>query len=191
MNKVLIYLHGFLSSPASVKAQATRDYWQQHYPDIEFVCPQLPCYPNDAKTLLDGLAQTYQDAQVGYVGSSLGGFLSTYMADNYSGKAVLINPAAKPHEVLGDYLGEHVHPYTQERFILEPEHMQQLKQMYQPVPVDPGQFWVLLQTDDETLDYRDAEQKYQECKLTIEQGGDHAFQGYERFLPDIFRFLFD
>lgn len=191
MKQVLIYLHGFLSSPASVKAQATLSYWQQHHCDIEFVCPQLPCYPEDAKNLLDELAQTYQGAKVGYIGSSLGGFLSTYMSDSYGGKAVLINPAAKPHEALGDYLGEHIHPYTQQCFTLKPEHMQQLKQMYHPVPVDPEQFWVLLQTEDETLDYRDAEQKYQGGKLTIEQGGDHAFQGYERFLPDIFRFLFD
>lgn len=190
MNKVLIYLHGFLSSPASVKAQATKSYWRQHYPDVEFVCPQLPCYPEHAKIMLDGFAQQYQNSQVGYIGSSLGGFLSTYMADNYGGKAVLINPAAKPHKVLADYLGEHEHPYTQERFVLKPEHMQSLQNMYLPAPRDPSQFWVLLQTADETLDYREAEQKYQDARLTVEQGGDHAFQGYERFLPDIFRFLF-
>lgn len=191
MKKVLIYLHGFLSSPASVKAQATQAYWQHNHPDIEFICPQLPYYPDEAKTVLDDLGREYQAEQVGYIGSSLGGFLSTYMAENYGGQAVLINPAARPHEVLADYLGEHQHPYTQERFVLQSMHMQQLAEMDKPRPTRPERFWVLLQTADETLDYRDAEQKYQGARLTIEQGGDHAFRGYERFLPDIFRFLFD
>lgn len=191
MKQVLIYLHGFLSSPASVKAQATKTFWQANYPDVTFVCPQLPYYPEDAKQYLDDLVAAHQGAQIGFIGSSLGGFLSTYLSDNYGGKAVLINPAARPHEVLADYLGEHQHPYTNEKFTLTAEHMQQLLNMYQEVPKNPQNFWVLLQTEDETLDYREAEAKYQGAKLTVEQGGDHAFQGYERFLPDIFRFLFD
>lgn len=191
MKQVLIYLHGFLSSPASVKAQATQAYWQAHHPDITFVCPQLPYYPEEAKRFLDELLQTYADARLGFVGSSLGGFLSTYLMEQCQAKAVLINPAAKPHEVLSDYLGEHQHPYTNEKFTLTAEHMQQFLSMYSKVPTTPENYWVLLQTDDETLDYREAETKYRGAKFTIEQGGDHAFQGYERFLPDIFRFLFD
>lgn len=191
MNKVLIYLHGFLSSPQSVKAQATKDYWQKHHADIPVVCPQLPCYPKDAQNLLDTLAQQYMGYQLGFIGSSLGGFLSTYMVDKYGGKAALINPAASPHKVLSDYLGGHTHPYTNEKFVLELQHMNELEVMYSHKPSVPDAFWVLLQTGDETLDYRDAEQKYQESKLTIEQGGDHAFVNYERYLPDIYRFLFD
>lgn len=190
MNKVLIYLHGFLSSPQSVKAQETQDYWQEHHPDIPLVCPQLPCYPNDAKKLLDELVRQYEGHQLGFIGSSLGGFLSTYLVDNYGGKAVLINPAAIPHKVLSDYLGEHVHPYTEETFVLQERHMHELESLYHSKPRQPSAFWVLLQTEDETLDYREAEAKYQGARLTIEEGGDHAFQGYGRFLPDIYRFLF-
>lgn len=190
MKKVLIYLHGFLSSPQSVKAQATSHYWQQYHSDIEFVCLQLPYYPKEAQLLLDELANQYAGYEIGFIGSSLGGFLATYMVDNFGGRAVLINPAAKPHEVLSDFLGEHIHPYTNERFTLHPRHMAELEQMHQEKPSRPENLWVLLQTGDETLDYRDAEKKYQQGKLTIEQGGDHAFQGYERFLPQIFEFLF-
>lgn len=188
--KVLIYLHGFLSSPQSVKAKATKTWWEQKVFGIPMICPQLPCYPIQAKALLDDLAQQHQGKQLGFIGSSLGGFLSTYMVDNYGGKAVLVNPAAEPHKVLAKYLGEHVHPYTDEKFVLEPKHMQDLELMYNVHPQSPENFWVLLQTEDETLDYRDAETKYGDAKLTIEQGGDHAFQGYERFLPDIYHFLF-
>jgi predicted esterase YcpF (UPF0227 family) len=190
-NKVLIYLHGFLSSPESVKAQATKEYWLPNHPDIPMICPQLPYYPLEARDLLDEIAMQNQDKQLGFIGSSMGGFFSTYMMDRYGGKGVLINPAAQPHKVLSKYLGEHEHPYTQEKFVLEPHHMHELELMYSAKPKAPEDYWVLLQTEDETLDYRDAERKYQNAKLTIEEGGDHAFQGYERFLPDIYRFLFD
>lgn len=190
MNKVLIYLHGFLSSPQSVKAQATKHYWTKAHPEIPMVCPQLPYYPKQAQELLDELGRKYQGQQLGFIGSSLGGFLSTYMVNKYGGKAVLINPAVEPHRVLAKYLGDHVHPYTEEAFTLEPKHMNELQVMNSDVPETPGAFWVLLQTEDETLDYRDAERKYQSARLTIEEGGDHAFQGYERFLPDISQFLF-
>ncbi|MBE1299883.1 MAG: esterase YqiA [Alteromonadaceae bacterium] len=190
MKKVLIYLHGFLSSPQSVKAEATKHYWQQNHTEIEFVCLQLPYYPKEAQVLLNKLAQQYKGCQIGFIGSSLGGFLATYMVDNFGGRAVLINPAAKPHEVLSDYLGEHTHPYTNERFTLQENHMTELADMHQEKPLSPQNIWALLQTEDETLDYRDAAKKYADAKLTIEEGGDHAFQGYERFLPQIFEFLF-
>lgn len=190
MTKVLIYLHGFLSSPESIKAQATKQYWLESHSDIPMICPQLPYFPKDAQKLLDCIAEQNSGKQLGFIGSSLGGFLSTYMMNNYGGKAVLINPAVAPHRVLGKYLGEHVHPYTNEKFVLEPRHMHELQAMEVNPLKSPEDFWVLLQKEDETLDYRDAEQKYLNAKLTIEEGGDHAFQGYERFLPDIYRFLF-
>lgn len=190
MNKVLIYLHGFLSSPQSVKAQATKQYWNANHADIPMICPQLPYFPKDAQNLLDDIAEQNRGKQLGFIGSSLGGFLSTYMMNNYGGKAVLINPASAPHRVLANYLGEHLHPYTNEKFVLQPHHMHELAALDANVK-SPEHFWVLLQKEDETLDYRDAEQKYINAKLTIEEGGDHAFQGYERFLPDIYRFLFN
>jgi len=190
LDRVLIYLHGFLSSPQSVKAQATLKYWQKYHSDVPMICPQLPSYPKDAKVMLDSIAQEHQSKQLGFIGSSLGGFLSTYMVDHYGGKAVLINPAADPHNVLAKYLGEHVHPYTGEKFILRTSHMQELESMHRAQPKQPEAFWVLLQTEDETLDYRDASLKYRQSKLTVEEGGDHAFQGYERFLPEIYDFLF-
>ena len=190
MSKVLVYLHGFLSSPQSVKAQATQSWWQTHHRDIPFVCPQLPYYPNDAQRLLDDIATQYQGRQMGFIGSSLGGFLSTYMVNRYGGRAVLINPAANAHEVLSDYLGPHVHPYTGEQFVLQAKHMAQLESMNQMEIASPGSIWALLQTGDETLDYRVARDKYRQGRLTIEMGGDHSFQGYTRFLPEIYRFLF-
>jgi len=191
MRKVLIYLHGFLSSPQSVKCQATLAHFQQHHSDIEFVATQIPYYPDEAITHLHKLVRQYQDCQLGYIGSSLGGFLSTNLMQNFPGKAVLINPAVTPHILLKDYLGEHTHPYTQEKFTLTEQHMTELSELFVANMHAPENFWVLVQEKDETLDYREAVAKYQQSKLTVEPGGDHSFQGYENYLPEIVSFLFD
>lgn len=189
--KTLIYLHGFLSSPNSVKAQQTQSYWATYHPDIQFVCEQLPYFPEPTERLLKNLIEQYKGDHIAFIGSSLGGFLATFLVENYGGKAVLVNPAVKPYRVLAEYLGEHLHPYTNETFVLDESHMQYLKTMDTPAIKDPSCYWALLQTGDETLDYREAEEKYRASKLTIEEGGDHAFQGYERYLPEIVKFLFE
>lgn len=191
MQQVLIYLHGFLSSPQSVKCQATLDYMAKHHPDITIVAPQVPYYPNEAIETLRELVAPHKGKQIGYIGSSMGGFMSTQLMQQFPGKAVLINPAVTPHILLSDYLGEHVHPHTNESFTLVEAHMQQLESLVVAELAQPENFWVLLQEEDETLDYREAVEKYQNSRVTVEAGGDHSFQGYENHLPNIMQFLFE
>ena len=189
MEKVVIYLHGFLSSPQSIKAQQTQKFANEFYPDLSLEIPQLANYPADALEVIEEVVERHTGKQFCFIGSSLGGYLSTYMVQKLGGKAVLINPAVKPYELLADYLGEHVNPYSQQSFKLENSHIAELIALDVPLVGRSENFWVLLQTGDETLDYRQAEHKYQGAKMTIEQGGDHSFQDFERFLPEIFRFL--
>lgn len=189
MHYVVIYLHGFLSSPQSQKATQTIEFVRANYPNLTIEIPQLSNYPNDAIKNIERCIAKHKGKKLRFIGSSLGGFLSTFMVEKYSGKAVLINPAVRPFELLGDFLGEHVNPYTQQVFLLENKHIDELRQLDTPTLKPTSDYWVLLQTADETLDYRQAETKYQNYKLSIEQGGDHSFQDFQRFLPDIFRFL--
>ncbi|WP_293745667.1 YqiA/YcfP family alpha/beta fold hydrolase [uncultured Paraglaciecola sp.] len=189
MQYVVIYLHGFLSSPESQKATQTLNFVKTYFPNLTIEIPQLSNYPNDAVTIIEQCITKHKDKKLRFIGSSLGGFLSTFMVEKYSGKAVLINPAVRPFELLGDFLGEHINPYTQQKFLLENKHIDELRELDTPTLKPTSDYWVLLQTADETLDYRQAESKYQEYKLSIEQGGDHSFQDFQRFLPDIFRFL--
>lgn len=186
---VVIYLHGFLSSPQSVKAQITQTFVAEYYPQLTLVVPQIPNYPLEAIQVLEQTVAEYPDRELVFIGSSMGGFLTTYLVEKYGGRGVLINPAVKPFELFADYLGPHTNPYTGVDFILEQKHLLQLIELDTQLLNAPQNYWVLLQTGDETLDYRLAEQKYQHAKLTIEHGGDHSFQGFERFLPEIFRFL--
>ena len=189
MQYVVIYLHGFLSSPQSKKALQTLEFVRTNYPDLILEIPQLANYPNDAVTIIEQKVAEHRGKKLRFIGSSLGGFLSTFMVEKHSGKAVLINPAVRPFELLVDFLGEHTNPHTQQLFLLENKHIDELRHLDTPTLKPESDYWVLLQTEDEILDYRQAETKYQDYKLSVEDGGDHSFQNFQRFLPDIFRFL--
>ncbi|MDN4503555.1 YqiA/YcfP family alpha/beta fold hydrolase [Alteromonadaceae bacterium BrNp21-10] len=189
MQQLIVYIHGFQSSPQSAKALLTRAYFTEHYPEVRLATPQIPCYPLAAVKLLEHLVSQYPDWKIGFIGSSLGGYLSTYLANKFGGKAVLINPAVKPFELLEDYSEELVQPYTGEKFTLSAEHIQQLQALEVLEFTQPKRYWAMLQTGDETLDYRQAADKYAQAKLTIEQGGDHSFVGFKNHLPAIADFL--
>lgn len=189
-SKVLLSLHGFHSSPASLKAKQMRDYLLLTHPDIHFVCPQLPVLPRDMWALIESIFKQYQDCEIAVMGSSLGGFLATKVVHQYAVKAVLINPAVTPYILLTQYQGEQTHPYLLQLYNIDQNYMQQLKGLNIEQIRLPEKIWVLLQEQDEVLDYRDAMKKYQHCKITCEHGGDHSFIGFERHLTEIIHFLY-
>lgn len=187
---LLLYIHGFNSSPKSMKANLMADYVNTHRPDIQLLIPQIPCYPKTAIALLTQLVETHQDDyEIGLVGSSLGGYLSTWLNQQYGVKAVLVNPAVKPYELLSDYLGEQTNPYTNEHYTLDHSHIEDLKQLDVERLNDPTDFWLIQQMGDEVLDYRQAVDKFSASRQTVELGGDHSFQQFERFPEKIIQFL--
>lgn len=187
---LLLYIHGFNSSPQSHKANVMRDYCQSQRADIKVVIPRLPCFPQlAAQHLLDIVNQYKDDYQIGLVGSSLGGYMSMWLNAQFGFKAVVINPAVKPYELLVDYLGEQENPYTQERYLLEAKHIDELKALDTPQIASVSDFWLLQQTEDEVLDYTQAVNKFAGAKQTVEQGGDHSFVDFERYPAQIIEFL--
>ncbi|GAA0292348.1 esterase YqiA [Psychrosphaera haliotis] len=189
----IIYLHGFHSSPLSEKAVQFNQFMKLHHPDIKVYTPQLHVHPQQAisevETLVESIKQTNDFELIGIVGSSLGGFISTYIHNKYNVPAVVINPAVKPFELLEDYVGKQVQPITGEEYLLEPHHMDELKAIYQPTLHDSSKVWCLQQEGDEVLDYRQAAEHYQLAKMTLEPGGNHSFIGFKRYLPQIVDFF--
>lgn len=188
----IIYLHGFLSSPQSEKAQLTVSYFKAHYPEIKLVVPALPNTPDQLRPVMERLITDHQLAVgegVKVIGSSMGGYLASWLVETCGGKAVLINPAVTPFILLQDYLGDHINPYTQEHFSLRQQDMATIAELDTPNIRVAKDYKVLLQTGDETLDYRQAEKKYAGGDVVIEQGGDHGFQDYAAHLPAIAKFL--
>lgn len=183
----IVYIHGFLSSPLSHKAQQFGEWLRSQHPEIRYHCPTLPAYPAESWSILTRLIES-QPENLGLIGSSLGGFWATLLAERYNRKAVLINPAVSPQNLLPPYLHQPLRNYhLDQSYLLTEKDLDVLKSLDVPIK-HHNNYWLLAQTGDETLDYRQAVDHYNGCRQTIEEGGDHAFQGFERYFTSIYDF---
>ena len=181
MSGSILYLHGLNSSPLSTKASQLTAVMARLGLADQLRVPALHHHPRQAIAQADAAI-----AELGaplLVGSSLGGYYATYLAQRHGLKALLINPAVAPHRLFDGYLGTQRNFYSDETWELTLDHIQALAELEVPPPQDANRFQVWLQTGDETLDYRHAERYYQQCELCIEAGGDHGFQHFAEHLP--------
>jgi predicted esterase YcpF (UPF0227 family) len=173
-----------------MKAQQTKAYFSKNFPDINFYSPQLASSPKGVIKQLENLITSSNsiEQQWFFMGSSLGGYFATYLSEKYQGKAVLINPAVNPYELMSDYLGEQTNPYTGEVYQVEQHFIESLKSLEQKI-ISKNNYMVMVQTGDEVLDYQQATEKYDNCQLIVQLGGDHSFIDYSKMLPKIAMFF--
>lgn len=140
---MLLYIHGFNSSPFSDKAVMTAKYMALHHPSVAFHQPQLPNTPKAAMVLLTAYVEAAIDANepLTYIGSSLGGYFASYLAETYGGKAVLVNPAVKPFELFDEFMGPQFNPYTEQHYLVLPEHKSEVAEFNTAVIRNPDRFW--------------------------------------------------
>jgi hypothetical protein len=161
-------------------------------PEARVVIPELSPWPAQAMQQVESIVADVTptpSAPLVFLGSSLGGYYATYLAQKYAARAILINPAVRPYELLATMLGRQQNMYTQEVYQLTSEHMQQLIDLKVQNLTVAKQLLVLLQTDDEVLDYRLAAHAYLGAEVDIEQGGDHGYQNFDQRLPQILAFV--
>jgi hypothetical protein len=184
---MLIYLHGFNSSPASHKAQLLQRYMEERGLGEQFCCPALPPLGNRAIAVSEAEIAQHPRESVTLVGSSLGGFYASYLAERHDLRAVLINPAVYPHEDLRAYLGLQRNMHTQRQYELTEEHLRQWEKLYLPT-VRPQRYLLLVETGDEILDYREAVEKYRGARLIVIEGGDHSLKSFPAHIPLVLEF---
>ena len=182
---MIVYLHGFNSSPQSHKAQVLKRHMQERGLGRDYACPELPVSADAALALIERTVEGR--GPVCYLGSSLGGFYATYMVEKHGGKAVLINPAIDPHVGLRAYLGPQKNVFTGEPYELTEKHLSEWQAAYVP-KVTPGRYLLLVETGDEVLDYRRAVERYAGAEQLVVQGGDHSLQSFPTQLPRILAF---
>jgi len=185
----VVYLHGFLSSPKSIKAQQTLQYCNQVGLDSRIYLPELDFSPAETIAQLTDFIATIDQYRVVLIGSSLGGFYATCLADSLNLRAVLINPAVEPHQYWREFIGEHRNFYSNKAHLVTPAHIEELCALHKSELEHPENFLLLAQKGDEILDYRQAEHRYRFSQCIIQDGGNHSFENYEAQLPAMFNFL--
>ena len=186
MSGSILYIHGFNSSPLSKKASQLIELMARLGLEAQLRVPALHHHPRQAMLQLE--AAIGELGRPLLVGSSLGGYYATCLAERHGLKALLVNPAVAPHRMFDGYLGPQQNLYSGETWDLTVDHVTALAELEVPAPQDPQRFQVWLQTADETLDYRAAQQYYRACALRIQAGGDHGFQGFAQQLPALLSF---
>lgn len=186
----IAYLHGFNSGPASVKGQqlgkAIAALPEAGRP--EYFLPQLSHRPTEAMRTACRWVEAGDRDHLAFVGSSLGGFYATHLAETYSAGAVLINPAVHPDRDLAPYLGAQRNPFTGEAYELTAGHLAELCAFKVARIARPQRYLLLVQTGDEVLDYRAAVAFYAGAWQFVQGGGDHAFHDFAAQIPVILRF---
>lgn len=186
----LLYLHGFRSSPHSTKAQMVRQRIAAQHPGITLWCPQLPPSPREAIALvLQGITDWPRDTMA-VMGSSLGGFYATWVAEQTGCRAVLLNPAVHPARDLVKYIGEQSAWHDpSERFFFAPEFVDELQALNTGPLRQPESYFAVIAKGDEVLDWREMTQRYAGARIRLLEGGDHALSDFDAHIDAVFDFL--
>ena len=184
---MIIYLHGFRSGPESWKARSLRERMDAHGLGDALWCGQLPVSAREAIALAEAQIDRC-DTPPTVVGSSLGGYYATHLAEKHGLRAVLVNPAVIAPLSLSAYLGTQTHMYTGEPFEFTAAHIDELRAIEAPAITRPERYWLLAETGDEVLDYRHAVARYAGARQTVLEGGDHSFTRWDAYLDPILRF---
>jgi predicted esterase YcpF (UPF0227 family) len=185
---VFVYLHGFNSSPDSFKAKLLRDRLAAQDRALEFAAPALPHWPGEAITSIERLLAGHDLSRVTLVGSSLGGHYATWLAERHGCRAVLVNPAIRPHALLAAHLGPQTNLYTGEMYQLTARHIEQLAALHVETITQPERYLLIVAMGDEVLDSRIALTKYAGARHIGHPGGDHGFAAFADYLDAVIEF---
>ena len=186
----LLYLHGFRSSPQSAKAQKMASLVATRHPSVRWWCPQLPPSPQDAMALLQTGLADWPAESMAVIGSSLGGFYATAVAERQGCKAVLLNPAVDPARDLAKYIGEQTNwQNPDEHFFFEARFVDELRALQAEPLTIPQNFLVIIAKGDEVLDWREMAARYAGASVRLLEGGDHTLSDFDVHVPAILEFL--
>ncbi|MEK8049798.1 YqiA/YcfP family alpha/beta fold hydrolase [Ideonella sp. DXS22W] len=186
----LLYLHGFRSSPKSFKARRMHAWMAAHRPDVVWCCPQLPPSPAEAWALIQHLIADWPHERMAVVGSSLGGFYATAVAEATGCRAMLLNPAVDPARDLAAYIGEQTAFHTpEERFFFREEFIAELRSLTVPAITRPDRYGAVIARGDEVLSWQEMTGRYPGATIRLLDGSDHAISDFDDHLPFVLNFL--
>ena len=182
---MILYLHGFASCGDSNKTKVLKAYFGEK----EVLAPDLPVNPHKALSVARKIIIDHDIDLI--IGSSLGGFYASNLTETMGIKSVLINPSVQPFITLAPFVGTNQYWCSGEDFEFTKEDLSSLFEYAIAAPTDLSRYFLLLQTGDEVLDYRQAEQKYKDSKMIVQEGGNHRFENLQDYLKEIKEFRDD
>ncbi len=185
---MILYLHGFRSSPNSFKARVMAERLAALGRSAEWCCPMLPVSPLEAVALIEKQVAAAKPARVTVVGSSLGGYFATHLAEKHGWRAVLLNPAVVPQRDLSHYLGEQPLWHGGGSIVVEPHHLDELRALGVASITRPERYYLFAATGDEVLDYREMLAHYPGVQTKLIEGSDHAISEFPDYVDDVLAF---
>jgi predicted esterase YcpF (UPF0227 family) len=185
---MILYLHGFRSSPRSFKARVVQKALEDAGRAHELICPQLPASPKEAMALALLLAERHAPDNLAIIGSSLGGFYATWLAERLGSRAVLLNPSVNPLKNLEHHVGTTTAWHSDEPFEFRREYIDELAALRVGAITRPQRYFLMAATGDEVLDYRDMLAHYPGARQHVIQGSDHAISEFPRYVEEVLAF---
>ena len=185
----LLYLHGFRSSPQSAKARLMAQHMQAQHPDVIWLCPQLPPSPQEAMAMVSRATADWPAEHMAVVGSSLGGFYATWVAEQRGCRAALLNPAVNPARDLEKYIGEQTQFHApEEHFYFKAEYVQELRDLNCGPLRQPRNYLAVIAKGDEVLDWHEMQQHFSGATVKLLATSDHALSDYDQHLDEVLEF---
>jgi predicted esterase YcpF (UPF0227 family) len=185
---MILYLHGFRSSPRSFKARVMQERMTALGRAGDLICPQLPASPKAAMELALLLAERHAPHNLSIVGSSLGGFYATWLAERLGVRAVVLNPSVDPLKNLEKHVGVTTNWHSDEPFEFRPEYIDELAAMKVARITQPERYFLIAATGDEVLDYRDMVAHYAGARQHVIEGSDHAISEFAQYVDEVLAF---
>jgi predicted esterase YcpF (UPF0227 family) len=185
---MILYLHGFRSSPLSFKTSLLAARMQALGRGNEYICPQLPASPRAAIEMALAIAQTVPPAELTLIGSSLGGYYATWLAEKLACRAVLLNPAVHAARDLATQVGVKTQYHSNEAFEFKREYIDELAALAVPAITQPQRYFLIAATGDELLDWREMVAQFADAKQRVIQGSDHGIADFAKYADEVLAF---
>jgi predicted esterase YcpF (UPF0227 family) len=185
---MILYLHGFRSSPQSMKGRVISERMAELGLSDQLVCPQLPASPKLAMELALSLIEGVPAHELSIIGSSLGGYYATWLAERIGCRAVLLNPAIVPLQDLDKHVGVTTQFHSDEPFEFKRDYIDELRALAVDPITRPERYFLIAATGDEVLDYRDMVKHYAGARQHVIDGSDHGISEFPEYVDAVLAF---
>ena len=181
---LILYIHGWNSYKDARKAVLLKNEINSNK-NFEVDSVTLKSHPKEAIQQLSNYIEDHKgQRKVHLIGSSLGGYYATFLSEKYNLKAAMINPAVWAYKIFKNDMGSNENLNTGEKYFIDDLWVQSLKDIFIE-NITVKNYLVLLQTGDQTLNYKFAKQYFEGSNIIVDEGGSHSFENLELKIPEM------